>query len=64
MAAKVPAKVAITVASRETRSVVYTLCMMVRFPRSFAYQSREKPFQTTLLLPALKEKMISRKMGA
>ena len=28
MAAKVPAKVAITVASRDTNRVVYTFCMM------------------------------------
>ena len=58
------AGVAITVASRDTSRVVYTLCMMSRLFSSFPYHSREKPCQTALLLPALKEKMMSRKMGA
>ena len=64
MAAKVPAAVAMAVASRETSSVVYTLRMMSRFWKRDLYQSREKPDQTMLLLPLLKEKTISRKMGA
>ena len=64
MAAKVPATVAMTVASRETSRVVYTLCMMSRLRNSLVYHAREKPFQTMLLLPALKEKTISSTMGA
>ena len=64
MAANVPASVAMIVASRDTSRVVYTLCMMIRLRKSFVYQWREKPFQTMLLLPALKEKTISRTMGA
>ena len=38
--------------------------MISRSWKSSAYQWREKPFHTTLLLPALKEKTMSRKMGA
>ena len=64
MAAKVPAKVAMAVASRETSSVVYTLRIMSRLWNRDLYQSRENPVQTVLLLPLLKEKMISRTMGA
>ena len=64
MAAKVPATVEMAVARKETRSVVYTLCMMSRLWNSFSYQSREKPFQTMELSPALKEKMMRRNMGA
>ena len=52
------------VASRETSRVVYTLLIIMRFWNSSAYQRKEKPFHTTLLLPALKEKMMSSKMGA
>ena len=64
MAAKVPPMVAMTVASRDTSRVVYTLRMMMRSRNSSRYQFREKPSQTALLLPALKEKTISRMMGA
>ena len=64
MAAKVPAKVAMAVASRETSSVVYTLRMMRRLWNRDLYQSREKPVQTVLLLPLLKEKTISSRIGA
>ena len=64
MAAKVPATVAMMVASRDTSRVVYTLCMISRLRKSFVYQWREKPFQTMLLLPELKEKTISSTMGA
>ena len=64
MDAKVPATVAMTVASRLTSSVVYTLCIMMRFWNSFAYHIREKPFHTVLLFPALKENTISSTMGA
>ena len=52
------------VASRETSSVVYTLRIMSRLWNRDLYQSRENPVQTVLLLPLLKEKMISRTMGA
>lgn len=37
---------------------------MRRFWNSSAYQCREKPFHTALLLPALKEKMMRMKIGA
>ena len=64
MAAKVPATVEMTVARMDTRRVMYTLSMMSRFWNSLPYQSREKPRHTTLESPALKEKMMSRRMGA
>ena len=59
-----PAMVAMTVASRDTSSVIYTLCMMRRFWNSCAYQWREKPFHTLELVPALKENTIRMMMGA
>ena len=59
-----PATVEITVASRDTSRVVDTLWMMARSWNSSSYQRREKPCHTTLLLPALKEKMIISRMGA
>ena len=52
------------VARRDTKRVVYTLCMIRRSRNSSPYHLREKPFHTTLLSPALKEKTMSRKMGA
>ena len=52
------------VARRDTSSVVYTLRIMSRFWNRDLYQSREKPVQTMLLFPLLKEKTISRKIGA
>jgi len=63
MAAKVPAAVEITVASRETRRVIYRLSIISRFWNSSLYQWRENPRHTALLSPALKEKIISRRMG-
>ena len=63
MAANVPAAVAIAVASRDTKRVVYRLSMMRRFWNRAEYHSREKPRHTALESPALKENTMSRKMG-
>jgi hypothetical protein len=42
---------------------VYRLSIISRFWNRAEYHSREKPLHTALESPALKEKMISRKMG-
>ena len=50
-----PASVAITVASRLTSSVMYTLRMIIWLWNSCPYQWRDKPFHTLELVPVLQK---------
>ena len=64
MAAAVPRMVAMTAASTDRMMVVRNAPSRRVLWNSSAYQLREKPPHTRLLLVALKEKMMSSTMGA